>query len=77
MFIYDTLLTMTLKKNILLVGNTMEKNYKLLFDIKECWIMDKLNMNVVVVREEKTTYTFFKLTFSSSHIIKYFFDRDI
>jgi hypothetical protein len=49
-FIEDTLLTSTLKKNLLYVGQMMEQNYKLLFDNKECLIMDKLNKNAVVVR---------------------------
>jgi hypothetical protein len=35
-FIDDTLLTPTLKKNLLFVGQMMEQNYKLVFDNKEC-----------------------------------------
>jgi hypothetical protein len=46
----DTLLTLTLTKNLFFVGQMMEKNYKLVFDNKECLIMDKLNKNVVVAR---------------------------
>jgi hypothetical protein len=48
----DTLLTPTFKKNILSVGHMMEKNYKLVFDNKECVIMDKLNKNEIVARGE-------------------------
>jgi hypothetical protein len=44
----------------------MEKNYKLVFDNKECLIMDKINKNVVVARGEMTANRIFKLTFSSS-----------
>jgi hypothetical protein len=53
-FIDDKLLTPTLKKNLLFVGQMMEHNYKLVFDNKECLIMDKLNQNVVVARGEMT-----------------------
>ena len=41
--IEDTLLTPTLKKNLISVGQMMEQNYNLVFDNKECLIMDKLN----------------------------------
>jgi hypothetical protein len=47
-FIDDTLLTQALKKNLLSVGQMMEQNYNLVFDNKECLIMDKLNHNEVV-----------------------------
>jgi hypothetical protein len=53
-FIDDTLLTPTLKKNLLFVGQMMEKNYMLVFDNKVCVIMDKLNQNAVVARGEMT-----------------------
>jgi hypothetical protein len=67
-FIDDTLLTPTLKKNLLSVGQMMEQNYKLVFDNKECLIMDKLNKNAVVARGEMTEDRIFKLTFSSSNL---------
>ena len=65
--IEDTLLTLTLKKNLLFLGHMMEQNYKLVFDNKECLIMDKLNKNVVVARGEMTEDKIFKLSFDSSN----------
>jgi hypothetical protein len=62
----DTLLTPTLNKNLLSVGK-MEKNYKLVFDNKDCLIIDKLNNNVVVERGEMTKDIIFKLYFDSSN----------
>jgi hypothetical protein len=44
----------------------MEQNYKLVFDNKECLIMDKLNKNAVVERGEMIADRIFKLTFASS-----------
>ena len=60
-FIEDTLLTPTLKKNLLSVGQMMEKNYKLVFDNKEYLIMDTLIKTVVVARGEMTEDRIFKL----------------
>jgi hypothetical protein len=65
-FIDDTLLTPALKKNLLSIGQMMEQNYKLVFDNNECLIMDKLNHNAVVAREEMTEDRIFKLSFDSS-----------
>ena len=43
------------------------QNYKLMFDIKECLIMDKLNRNLVVtVKGEMIENRIFKLTLASS-----------
>eukprot|EP00253_Pinus_taeda_P001602 PITA_01602 len=65
--IEDTLLTPTLKKNLVSIGQMIEKNYKLVFDNKECLIMDKLNENEVVARGEMTEDKIFKLSFDSSN----------
>jgi hypothetical protein len=45
----------------------MEKNYKLMFDNKECLIMNNLNKNAVVERGEMTEDRIFKLSFDSSN----------
>ena len=45
----------------------MEQHYKLVFDNKECLIMDKLNKNVVVAIVEMTEDRIFKLSFNSSN----------
>jgi hypothetical protein len=45
----------------------IEKNYKLVFDNKECLIMDKLNHNAVVEKGEMTEDRIFKLSFDSSN----------
>jgi hypothetical protein len=66
-FIEDTLLTSSLKKNLLYVGQMMEQNYKLVFDNKECLIMDKLNKNAVVARGEMIEDIIFKISFDSSN----------
>jgi len=65
--IEDTLLTPTLKKNLLSVGQMMEQNYKLVFDNKECLIMDKLNQNAVIARGGMTEDRIFKPSFDSSN----------
>jgi hypothetical protein len=66
-FIEDTLLTPTLKKNLLSVGQMMEQNYKVVFDNKKCLIMDKLNQNAVVARREMTEDKILRLFFNSSN----------
>eukprot|EP00253_Pinus_taeda_P027898 PITA_27898 len=65
--IEDTLLTPALKKNLLSMRQMMEQNYKLVFINKECLIMDKLNKNAVVARDEITEDRIFKLSFDSSN----------
>ena len=45
----------------------MEQHYKLVFDNKECLIMDKLNKNAVVARGEMTEDIIFKLSFDSNN----------
>jgi hypothetical protein len=60
-------LTLTLKKNLLSVGQMMEQNYKLVFDNKECLIMDKLNQSAVVARGEMIEDIIFKLSFDSNN----------
>jgi hypothetical protein len=66
-FINDALLRPTLKKNLLYVGPMMEQNYKLVFDNKECLIMDKLNHNAVVEKGEMTEDRIFHISFVSSN----------
>ena len=46
----------------------MQQNYKLVFDNKECLIMDKLNQNAVVASGEMTKDRIFKLSFDSSNL---------
>jgi hypothetical protein len=65
-FIDETLLTPALKRNLLFVGQMMEQNYKLVFDNKECLIMDKLNHNAIVAKGEMIEDIIFKLSFDSS-----------
>lgn len=68
--IFSRFNTPTLKKNLLFVGQMMEKNIKLVFDNKECLIMDKLNKNANVARGEMTIEIIFKLIFPQvSHIV--------
>jgi len=45
----------------------LEQNYKLVFDNKECLIMDKLNQNAVVARSEMIGDGIFKISFESSN----------
>ena len=49
-----TLITLALKKNLFFVGKMMEQQYNLVFDNKQCLMMDRLNLNEVVARGERT-----------------------
>jgi len=65
-FIEETLLTPTLKKNLLYVGQMMDQKYKLVFDNIQFLILDNLN-KIVVTRGEMSKDIIFKLSFDSSN----------
>lgn len=64
--LYDVLYVLALKKNILLVGQMMDRDYKVIFDNDKCTIKDKRKSKTIVAKGKMIKDRLFKLVLTPS-----------